>query len=280
MAEPFCRTLLQHELARRCERNPRYSLRAFARMLEVDPGLLSKVLANKRRLTLAMAQHIAQQLELEPATRRRFLLSITGQEQEGGEDAGAGPASAEEQTLIDETQFQIIADLRHYGILELSTTADFKPDARAIAARLGMTAIEAQLAIERLLRLGLLVRDGDQLIKRSASVTTANKNVTTGALRLHQKQVLKLAINALENEPLERRSMTSMTMAVAPGKVPLAKRLIQQFMDDLCEVMQEGELSEVYQLGVSLYPLAKAPSAKSPRPLVPKTSDELEEYDA
>ncbi len=43
----YFRDLLSAELARRCRRNSRYSLRAFAKALVVDVATLSRVLAGK-----------------------------------------------------------------------------------------------------------------------------------------------------------------------------------------------------------------------------------------
>src|SRR4051794_37275616 len=51
----FHTVYLREELARRCDFNPRYSLRAFARSLGTDPGTLSRVLTCRRPLTLKSA---------------------------------------------------------------------------------------------------------------------------------------------------------------------------------------------------------------------------------
>ena len=50
--QPFHIRFLREELQRRKERNPAYSLRAFARTLSMDPSDLSKFLSGRKQLTL------------------------------------------------------------------------------------------------------------------------------------------------------------------------------------------------------------------------------------
>jgi hypothetical protein len=48
-----------------------------------------------------------------------------------------------------------------------------------------------------------------------------------------------------------------MTMAVDPGKIPEAKKRILKFARELCEFMEAGKRSRVYELSVSLFPISK-----------------------
>jgi len=66
------RSFLQNELEKRCKKNPRFSLRAFARTLEVEPSALSKILHGKRALTPKMLMRMASQLGLPTQDIERF----------------------------------------------------------------------------------------------------------------------------------------------------------------------------------------------------------------
>lgn len=66
------RLFLQDELVRRCKKNPRFSLRAFARTLAIEPSALSKILHGKRALTPKMLQRIATQLGMSDAEIKRY----------------------------------------------------------------------------------------------------------------------------------------------------------------------------------------------------------------
>ena len=61
------RALLGAELRRRRERNPRYSLRAFARALGTDHAALSRILERRRRLTPRAVRRLGARLGLAPS---------------------------------------------------------------------------------------------------------------------------------------------------------------------------------------------------------------------
>jgi transcriptional regulator with XRE-family HTH domain len=67
------RQFLQEELASRCVRNPRYSLRAFARYLRLDHSTLSQLLRGRRRFTARTVERIGTRLSLAPAVITQFV---------------------------------------------------------------------------------------------------------------------------------------------------------------------------------------------------------------
>lgn len=66
------RQFLEDELARRSQNYPRYSLRAFARHLEVDSSFLSKILNGKRTVTMRTIRMFGERLNLNPEELQRF----------------------------------------------------------------------------------------------------------------------------------------------------------------------------------------------------------------
>ena len=66
------RQFLEDELARRSQNYPRYSLRAFARHLEVDSSFLSKILNGKRTVTMRTIRMFGERLNLTPDELQRF----------------------------------------------------------------------------------------------------------------------------------------------------------------------------------------------------------------
>ncbi|WP_372368749.1 hypothetical protein [Candidatus Uabimicrobium sp. HlEnr_7] len=74
--KPFYILYLENELQRRIDNNCNYSLRAFAKSLEIDASFLSKILLRKQPLALKKAEHLAQKLHLQSSQRKKFILSI------------------------------------------------------------------------------------------------------------------------------------------------------------------------------------------------------------
>lgn len=252
----YYRTWLASELARRSERNQNYSLRAFAKSVEIDAGLLSKIIANKRKISLTMAYKLAEKVGLDPLERRQFLQSVIDERMPENVDLRDTSGSPKPEHL-EEDVFKIIADLYHYAILEMTYVKNFQGNAKWIASQLGITTLEVRLALERLQRLGLLKRVNGKWVKTNANLTTANKALTSAAHIRHQRQALQKAIESLENDPIEIRNMTSMTLPTDPKKVAKAKEMIGEFMEKLADFLEAGPKKNVYQLTVSLFPLQK-----------------------
>src|SRR5688500_6790024 len=72
------RLYLQSELVRRCKENPRYSLRAFARSLQMDFSTLSKILQGHRKLGPKATSRLDQKLGLRPDEVRSLLSPFSG----------------------------------------------------------------------------------------------------------------------------------------------------------------------------------------------------------
>jgi transcriptional regulator with XRE-family HTH domain len=122
------RALLRSELAARCLRNSRYSVRAFARDLGVDHSTLSQWMRGRRPVTKETVETLGPKLNL-PATQVRVYAEYAGVE---------GPDAA---------------------ILKLARAPGFRTDSRWIAATLDINLDEANMAVHRLLRLGLLAME-------------------------------------------------------------------------------------------------------------------------
>ena len=232
------RSHLEQEFERRCRMNPRYSLRAYARSLDVDCSYLSKFLNSKRVLSKKGLQSFAQKLN--------FPSELGLQT----------PKSAQfDGVHID--SFKLISDWYHYAILELTRLDDFQSDIQWIAGTLNISYGVAFGAVERLKRLGLLETTADGRLVCARSNTTTVHRGTHEALRHLQREILRQAQAALEEVPIEKRDQSSITMAVDARRLPEAKRRIARFRRELMEFLEGSEEKQaVYQLSVSLFPVS------------------------
>ncbi len=70
--------LLKKELDSRKSRNPNYSLRSFARSLDISPSRLSEILSGQR-MSMKTANKIATKLKLNENAKAEFTKSIHNQ---------------------------------------------------------------------------------------------------------------------------------------------------------------------------------------------------------
>lgn len=246
------RLFLQQEYIRRCRGNSRYSLRSYARNLGVEPSALSKILHGKRRVTKNMLNRLGNAIGIAPQELRIFESAIIRKRNrlqiESIDDRF-------NQLALD--SFQVISDWYHYAILELISINGFKPDAGWVSHKLGIGVSEVKIALERLGRLQLLeIKEDGSWVNKSGNNTTVGNEFSALAFRTLQKQVLEMAIQALETIPMEERDQSSMTMAIDTKLLPEAKVMIRKFRRQLCKLLQSNKSpDQVYQLGISLYPL-------------------------
>lgn len=259
MESSFHQQFLREELARRCQANPHYSLRSFARALDLDAGTLSRVMAQKRPISIKHARRVMDSLALTGSVRSQFLESVSQEHLRQQLPLEAGRSLSEEPTELDTDLFRVLGEWYHFAILELTYLPEFEGSPGWIAKQLGIRPAEALLALGRLQRVGLLEKKRGRLRKTNRILSTKDKHRTTPFLKQHQKQMLERAIRSIEVDDISVRQMNGLTMAIDPRKLPLAKKLVENFMVSVCKVLESGTPKQVYQMQVALFPLQGKP---------------------
>ncbi len=245
----LCRYILLQELALRKEKNPSYSLRAFARDLGIGSTSLSDVLASKRLLSPKNIDKISSKLAISPVTREQLHLERLNKPQ--------SPLPAVQQRIqLEEDTFRLIADWYYLAILNLAKIKNNQANPRWVANRLGISKSEAETAIERLVRMGFLSIDKGKLTRTTLPLSTT-RDIPSAAVKKHHLDNLKLAAKSLENDAINEREFSGQTMAIDPRKLPEAKDLIMETKRKIAEICESDDPTEVYVLSYQLFPLTK-----------------------
>lgn len=245
---PNFRSFLQEMLVERCRSNPNYSLRSFARSLQVEPSALSQMLNGKRPITDKMKLRLGSALGLSVEKIHKMPSS---------EDLTSLRAAPEFQQMTLDS-FAVISDWYHYAILELTHVEGFKSEALWISQRLGITKSEANIAIERLLRMELLKPDakGKWLdTSENGELTHLTPAVTSDAARKYQCQLLELSKRSVQEVPVSKRNHTSATMCFDTEDMAIAIDAIAKFRRSFAREFQPQKAKDVYQLQISFFPL-------------------------
>ena len=256
------RLLLQTELTRRIQHNPRYSMRRFAQALGISHTVLSLVLSGKRPLSKKAVAQVSDFFGMGPTERARLLAHRYSD----GEKGRSGTAVADERRVhLDVAShqmtldtFSVISDWYHFAILSLLEIPQAKFEARWMAGKLGISEIEAKDAIERLQRLGLVEKDNQGKWKQAGTPIRFDNQDSTAATRKYYRQLLSRALESLEHDPAETRDFTSMTLAIDPKDLGLAREKIRAFRRSLTrELESRGKPKQVYNLNIQIFPLSK-----------------------
>ena len=247
-SEERFRLLLQNTLVERIRKNPRYSLRAFAKSLEMNQGTLSQILNGTRKLTLQTRQKIAERLGL-VEERFDFGRSVDVDQTEY------------RQIAVD--QLNMISNWHHDALLELLKIKHLSNQPRKMAQSLGISVVEVNAALDRLERLGLIEKKAGRWISHAQDSTLANLGAaeSTHAQKSLQKQLLEKALVAIDDVPKAQRNNSSLTVAIDQKDLPKAQALIKEFRRNLNRLLKkenEADIDAVYQLAIAFYPLTKA----------------------
>lgn len=248
--ETSFRRRLQAELAERCATNPRYSLRAFAKKLDVDHSTLSQILRGVRPLTAPAIVRLGEKLGLD-ATRIAAYV----------EHERHRPAGADEVRRLAQDALATLAEPHHAAILELVRLDAFQPDFRWIGRQLDLPVDEVAMAVQRLLRLGLLAMAAPDRWVDTTGHAVADLDAFPDATLAHLFARLREAAGKAARRPAAERALATTTIAVDRRRLPEVRERIAAFRRELLALL-EGDPSRdaVYQLDVAFYPLTAAPN--------------------
>ncbi|MBO9667554.1 MAG: DUF4423 domain-containing protein [Bdellovibrio sp.] len=241
------KSLLMQELTKRQTRNSSYSLRAFARDLDLGSTTLSDVLADKRSLSKTNLEKVMEKLLVSPLEREVLWSKYK---------ENHSRLEVTEELILKEDEFRLIADWHYLAILNLAKIPENKATPEWIATRLGISEEEAEHALERLLRMELLKKSRNRLVRTAKPIATSG-DIPSAAIRKHHTQNLHLAEQSLHRDPVETRQFYSMTVAVNPEKLPLVKDIVIKARKKIGDLLEDGSLSEVYTFSFQLFPLTK-----------------------
>ena len=243
------RTILLDEFAARREKNTSYSLRAFARDLEVSTTCLSDVLSGKRHLSKKNALKVSDKLHL-PPSQTNFLLNQLGFRSSKEHEKA-------EFEVLDEDTFSLVSHWYYFAIISLCKIG-IKDDPKIIGKRLGISEFEARGAVGRLKRLKLVATRAGML-KHTTKTLSTSRDIPSSAIRKYHKQNLEIASQKLEDTAISQRDFSSITFPADLSKLDEAKELILEFKRRVARLMETDNATEAYTFALQLFPVSKEP---------------------
>lgn len=256
------RLILEGEFDGRKRRNPGYSLRAYARDLELPASKLSEILRGICGLSAQSATKLAKKLQLTPEESKYFIYAVEAQHARSKKSkihARKMLSELKQSEDFDEIsleRFRIISDWWHFAILELTELDDFSSSHEWIASRLGLSLQVVEDAIERLIDFGLLENISGKLIQTHINLATPS-GIPSREIRKHHSQILMKAQESLAVCSIEERDFSAMTMVIDDEQMEEAKKLIKDFRRNFDRLMKQSSTKKkrVYTLAIQYFPL-------------------------
>lgn len=261
------RDLLRKELVRRQNANSHYSLRAFAKALNLNPTTLSLTLQNKRGLSEESLNKVCAALRLDPEESRwlrAMVLSIDGETSEirlKHTQELDYIISTKNQNSVESnlsvSAFRVVADWYHMAILELLLIDEYKavPSTKYvswISKKLCISNIQVRGSLEHLQNLELVEFINGKPARTDGILLTGDQ-IPSSAIRSHHKQYVEKSLTALEEQSFEECDFSGLIVPTDPRKIPEAKRALQAFRKKMSKLLEGEAPEQVYRLNLSLF---------------------------
>ncbi len=244
-------------------KNPQVSVRGLAKQLKLPAGTVSLVLLGKRKLSSKLAMKFADALYFDPMERARLEAAFSTEKKPSRKSKGSLLSKSEteekfkpEALKLSADQFHVMKDWYYFAILNLTYTDDFKNEPEWIASRLNLKPEEVTDAIERLENLGLLKVNTQGKLKRTHKQLSTSDQIQNLSLRYSHYQNLELAKKSLDQNEINDRDFSWLTLPVNFDRMNEMKIMIREFQDQFLEKFgEEKNVTEVVRVAVQLFPL-------------------------
>lgn len=260
--------IIKKYFARKQKVNPKYSLRSFARDLDVNPGFVSRLLNGKQEIPLQRLDQIAKILEMDSLTSKELKKSMAATLLK---DMGLDPSEIGKSKVGSILQFDdramtakemsVLSPWYNITILELVTCANFKMEAGWIAKRLNLTNEQVERSLSYLTENGYLQKDEEGQVTKTNKQLRLPTKLSVGIIRQFHKNMMEFAVKEMfqktGDKDFTERLITSTSIAVNKENIPKAKERMLEMQIEIAEILRAGECTEVFDLTLALFPLTQ-----------------------
>lgn len=250
----------------------RFSHRLFARRAGVSsPSLLNEVIAGRRNLTPRTVEGFVQAIGLDDDAAAFFGALVQLEQAETDDERNQAwervASSRRFRTArpIEGATVRYLSNWYYPAIRELAFCRGFRPDPEWIRQQVfpRISAAQAREALDALLELGLLVRDGERVRPADVSLVTPHE-VAGLAVHNYHHQMLQRARDAIEAASPSERHLLGVTVAIPDALVAQLKRELDAFQERVLHLCDEAisaagapPAERVVQVHLCLVPLTR-----------------------
>jgi uncharacterized protein (TIGR02147 family) len=257
---------LNFEFKLRLQRRPSYSLRAFARDLQMSPASLTEFLHNRQGMSFERVTSVAKVLNWSNEHKEHFWDLVCAK---FARDMGArrsALARVNERikrvpTKIHLDAFKMMSDWYHLAILELVRIRPEFGSPSQVAGQLNLPVPVAREAMARLARLELLEQFDDRRYRTSTKTSQAGDEGPSEAVRVFHHQMMSLSQEALEKVPYSQRESLSIIFSGKKRDLQEMRAEVRDAIYGIVSRFAKGEPEDTLQaVTLQIFPLWEAPA--------------------
>ncbi len=258
------REILKLEFDRMKKHNQNYSMRSFAKHLEIAPSRLSEIFSGKQGLSKTRAHQIAQKLGFQKL--RIDWFSDLVESEDGRSPVVRDAAKQRLQTYAHEVKTTKLSDdlcnqfhWYHMAIRRLTALSNFQSSSQWIARQIGISEFKVEKAVADLLSWKLLSKDENGKLLMSENIELFSSLYAEKSIMRMLRSGVALCHRAAKKKaeyPAQSVAAGIHYFSLNMDQVTELRKLLLKFFDDIDKVTYETQKSNVvFGLGVQMFPL-------------------------
>lgn len=238
--------LKDHYEARQ-KKNPKYSLRSFARDLSISSGRLVTILNQKDLPGDITLNKIFKHLKTPEAVKETILKDLR--------KARLKQKRHSFEKALDPREISHMAHWEVWAVYTLMQKEDFDGSVEWLVRQ---TQLNKNVVVDSLTCLTeiKLVQCVNNKFTRKIKNVTSGTDIPSKVLRELHKQFIQRAVYCIDHVNVEKRDISGMTLCMEPEKMEEAKLLIAEFRSKLTDLVgSKSARSELHQLSIQFFPL-------------------------
>jgi uncharacterized protein (TIGR02147 family) len=239
---------LKTELEEKKKRNPKFSLRALAKQLNMHSATLSQILNSKRSLSFKIASQILTALDVEDYKKNALLLTL--------EDENAYHEAPTEYVELSPDQITAMAGWQFYAILCALELPLKSFDPTEIGRVIGCDLERIKSSLDELERFGFISVEDGRIIPFKGKLTAPPGLPVAARKRAHLEYLEKANEALVRSKEMADCDFSGVTLSTSKDKLPEASRRIREFRRSLARFLGEGDKKDaVYRINIQYFPL-------------------------
>ena len=235
-------------------KNSKFSLRAFAKKLEITPSAASEIMKGKRTISEKLAKKISTRLKLNPTESSIFFSRF---EDNSRKIKKILTTNVQEKSILQDNDYEVVSHWSTFAILSILKLDDFKSDTQWIATRLGIDAEQVEDSLRKLLKLKMINYNEEGKLQRAEKYYSSSDDKTNYFVRNHHISDLNIIKKCIETLSPELRDLSNLTFPANPETLQEIKVILRTMHDEIAMIMGQGTKKEVYKICTYLFPLTK-----------------------
>lgn len=231
----------------RKNKNARYSLRSFARDLNISSGRLVSIMQKKELPGEVTLGKIFSNLNTAEEEKDKILKDL--------KRARFKSKDHSFEKVLDSAQVEQMGHWETWAIYTLMQRQDFDGSTEWLSHKLDLTNDFVTERLQALLDIGLVHFENKKYVLKVGNVTSGS-GIPSKVMRELHKQFITRGLESIEQVDIRFRDISGITFCMEPDKMDEARTLITEFRSKMAGLVRsETPKSELYQLSVQFYPL-------------------------